>query len=284
MLKQISYTRLNGFYQFDYQLIFLLVLSFLVFLWKVWIVLPIQHIGIGDSAAYATMASSLAQGKGFTVGYISSFFERYPNIVRPEDHWPPLYPMLVAPFFALFGESVFVAKIPTLLISSFGLPWTAYSLTKKFGENRWAGLGSGLTVLLYPMMFKSSLEAVSDISYTFVFLMSIIFLIKGLKKGAGTETAVGTGMSWDFALMGVFIGLAYYGKGNHVIYFPAYVICYLFMKKSWWFALRDRAFLVGMCIALAIIIPWWVRNIVHFGDPFFFYAELCFWPTGLRGS
>jgi hypothetical protein len=106
--------------------IILLIFGFVAFVVKCHIAYPIQYVGHADASAYAEMADSLIHGRGFEVDYISWYFIKYPNIVRPEDHWTPLYSMAIAPFFLIFGKSAFAAKIPSLIISCFFLPLILY--------------------------------------------------------------------------------------------------------------------------------------------------------------
>jgi len=89
----------------------LLTVGFAVFVVKFAIVRPIDYVGHADAAAYAEMADSLLKGRGFEVDYVSWYFIKYPKIVRPEDHWPPLYSIAIAPFFLTLGKSAFAAKL-----------------------------------------------------------------------------------------------------------------------------------------------------------------------------
>jgi len=96
----------------DPYIIILILSGFVVFIIKCSITYPIQYVGHADASGYAEMADSLIHGRGFEVDYISFYFIKYPGIVRPEDHWPPLYSIAIAPFYLIFGKTAFAAKLP----------------------------------------------------------------------------------------------------------------------------------------------------------------------------
>ena len=239
-------------------IVLLLAVGLAVFLIKCTIVYPIEYAGHADAAAYAEMADSLIHGRGFQVDYISWYFIKYdPKISRPEDHWPPLYSMAIAPFFLIFGKTAFAAKLPSLIISCFLLPLVIYSLTRELSGSKFAGLAAGLGIMLYPVMFKSSLYCLSDVIYTFVICASVLFAAKALNDHR------------YFYPLGIFMGLAYYAKGSGFIPIPGYILFFVIARRSIRKVLTDRRFLTSLLIAFLILLPWMIRNYVHFRDPLF---------------
>ena len=239
----------------DAHLWLILVVGLMVLATKCVIVYPVQHVGESDASGYAEMADSLRRGKWLSVEYISFFFIKYPNIPRPEDHWPPLYAFLVAPFYILLGKTAFASKLPSLIISSLFLPAATYLLTKQFSRNRLASVGAAFTVMFYPSLFMWSLYALSDITYSFVVCLAVLFAVKGVERGR------------YFYLMGFFLGLGYYAKGVTLALIPAFPLFYLIAKGGPKTLFRDRQFVMGMLLAILVMAPWWVRNAVHFGNP-----------------
>ena len=246
----------------DNHLWLILVVGLLVLFAKCYIVYPIVHVGESDASGYAEMADSLVHGKWLSVEYISFFFIKYPGIPRPEDHWPPLYSFLIAPFYVLLGKTAFASKLPSLIISSLFFPLAAYFLTKSFSKNKWASMGAAFTVMFYPSLFMWSLYCLSDITYSFVFCLAVLFAVKGIED------------SRYFYPMGFFLGLGYYAKGATLALIPAFPIFYLIVRGSWKGVLArgapyiDKRFLLGMLLAFLVIAPWWMRNAIHFGNPF----------------
>ena len=283
--------------------IILLIFGFVAFVVKCHIAYPIQYVGHADASAYAEMADSLIHGRGFSADYISFYFIKYPNIVRPEDHWPPLYSMAIAPFFLIFGKSAFAAKLPSLIISCFFLPLTIYYLTKEISRSKITSIASGLGVLLYPAFFEWSLHCLSDVIYAFVVCSFVLFSVKTLDdKRNGSISPFSKGGKGDlrcvqdsflhftlnkqryFYLAGIFMGLAYYAKGSGIVLIPCYILFYFIthynlkrIRKKYRTndlpsikeILTNKGFLISLIIAFLVLLPWFIRNYVHFGDPLF---------------
>jgi len=234
----------------------ILAIGLLVLFVKCYITYPVQHVGESDASGYAEMADCLVHGKWLNVEYISFFFIKYSGIPRPEDHWPPLYSFLIAPFYLLLGKTAFASKLPSLIISSLFLPLATYFLAKSFSRNKWASMGAAFTVMFYPSLFLWSLYCLSDITYSFVFCLAVLFAVKGMDNGR------------YFYPMGFLLGLGYYAKGATLVLIPAFPIFYLIVRGSWKALVKDRRFLLGLLLAFLVIAPWWLRNTIHFGNPF----------------
>jgi hypothetical protein len=251
----------------DPYIIILLALGVVVFLTKCLIAYPIQYVGHADASGYAEMADSLVHGRGFEVDYISFYFIKYPHIYRPEDHWPPLYSMFIAPFYLILGKSAFSAKLPSIIISCFFLPLVIYYLTKELSKSRITSLSAGVTVLLSPSFYEWSLHCLSDVTFAFMVCAFVLFAVKSLDKKP------------YFYLAGFFMGLSYYAKGSAIVLIPCYILFYILHNlkfhrwklqiKPIWDALKNKAFLMGLLIAFLVLLPWFVRNFIHFHDPLF---------------
>ena len=239
----------------DKQLWLVLAIGLLVLFVKCYIVYPIVHVGESDSSAYAEMADSLIHGKWLSVDYVSFFFIRYPGITHPEDHWPPLYSFLIAPFYVILGRTAFAAKLPSLIIASLLLPAATYFLAKSFSKNKWASMGAAFTVMFCPSIFGWSLYCFSDITYSFIVCLAALFAVKGMEQDK------------YFYPMGIFLGLSYYAKGTTLALIPAFPLFYIIARGSFKALFRSKRFLLGMLLVFVVIVPWWVRNTVHFGNP-----------------
>ncbi|MFQ6040922.1 MAG: ArnT family glycosyltransferase [Candidatus Poribacteria bacterium] len=270
----------------DYYIIFILLVGLAVFVLKCLIVYPIQYVGHADASGYAEMADSLIHGRGLAVDYISFYFLKYPRIVRPEDHWPPLYSFFIAPFFLIMGKTAFAAKLPSLIISSLLFPIVGYFLGQKLSKSRITGLTAALTILFYPNFFTHSLYCLSDITFAFMVSLTVLFAIKGVDDGR------------YFYPMGVCLALAYYAKGSSLALIPAFVIFYLICHSSngsqdvaqsntWRNVIKDNKFLRGLGLTFLVLLPWFIRNTIHFHNPIFSTQQFCAgyigyqpWETG----
>ena len=236
----------------------LLVAGLATFIVKIQIVRPIEYVGHADASGYAEMADSLIKGRGLEVDYVSWYFLKYPpRIVRPEDHWPPFYSFLIAPFFKVLGKNAFASKIPSIFISCLLFPFAVYVLAEILSGSWVVGLAAGLHILLYPEFFRHSLYCLSDITFAFMVCTTVVLILKGTKNPR------------FYYPMGIAMGLAYYAKGTGLILIPAYVISYLILRFTKQIEKRDRQFVKGLILAFLIILPWFLRNLIHFGSPIF---------------
>lgn len=277
----------------DWYIIFILLVGLTVFILKCLIVRPIQYVGHADASGYAEMADSLIHGRGLAVDYISFYFLKYPRIVRPEDHWPPLYSFFIAPFFLIMGKTAFAAKLPSLIISSLLFPIAGYFLGRKLSKSRITGLTAALTILAYPNFFTHSLYCLSDITFAFMVSLTVLFSIKGIDDER------------YFYPMGVCLALAYYAKSSSLALIPAFVIFYLTCHSSSGSqdavypdaigarpsplrnVIKDDKFLRGLGLTFLVLLPWFIRNTIHFHNPIFSTQQFCAgyigyqsWETG----
>ena len=223
------------------------------------IVYPIEFIGGTDEAAYVGMAVNLANGKGFTNDHMqySYFLSRlkYPEVTHPEAHYPPLYSILIVPFFLTLGKTAFAAKLPSILIGSIFLPVFLYLLTVRLSRSRVTGFAAGLSAMFFPVIFSSSMKAGGDLLFAFMIVASCYFIIKAQDSPKYFYTA------------GVFIGLAYYAKGTGLWIIPAYFIFCVILGG--FKILRNRKVWICFVIVFLVMLPWFVRNTIHFGSPIF---------------
>ena len=293
--------RMRYFYavirKIDWYIVFILMAGLTVFILKCLIVRPIQYVGHADASGYAEMADSLIHSRGLAADYISFYFLKYPQIVRPEDHWPPLYSFFIAPFFLIIGKTAFAAKLPSLIISSLLFPIAGYFLGRKLSRNRKTkssvnevnrivGLATALNILVYPSFFTHSLHCLSDVTFAFLVFLTALFAVKGMDDGR------------YFYPMGVCMALACYAKGSGLVLIPAYVLFYLIYRSShnsrdavYPDAIRtliqDRKFLMGLGFTFLVLLPWFIRNTIHFHNPIFSTQQFCAgyigyqsWETG----
>jgi 4-amino-4-deoxy-L-arabinose transferase-like glycosyltransferase len=107
-----------------------------------------------DSYYYASVASSLAEGRGFEVDYIWSFVDV--GGVLPEQgvlpipsngHWMPLAALVQVPFLWLMGPTPLAAALPFWIASGLAASLTWY-VGRDAGLRSWQSAAAGLLVAL----------------------------------------------------------------------------------------------------------------------------------------
>ena len=138
------------------------------------VVARLPYVGHADYSDNAVVARNLVAGRGWVVDYVTQFYRLYNGVTHPQETWPLLQPVWIAPFFVLFGVSDVSAKIPNLIfISILAL------LIYKAGSHLWdrrVGLVAVIFILTSHLFFKLVIYTTSDLAFT-VFAFGAIYLI-----------------------------------------------------------------------------------------------------------
>lgn len=208
----------------------------------------------GDAIQYAAVARRLAAGEGFSTGIIFpaelafGVTADHPSVVRP-----PLWPLVLAVAFRAAGPedeaafaAVFVCFVATLV--------AAGALAAQLAGPRIAVL-TALAVAATPQLAYYSVDAVTEIP--FALLVTLVFLLCAREASP--------------LAIGVACGCAYLTRYNGLALL-AMVAPLLWLRER-----RPRqllAFSAGFGLVAA---PWWVRNWIVAGHPFFSLYNLGPW-------
>ena len=221
--------------------------------------LPLQRPGYMDAAYYVDGALSLYQGHGLTEPFIWNYLDDPQGIPHPSHlYWMPLSSFLAYASFLAFGPSFRAAQVPFAVLSSL-LPAITYSValdvTGDRRRARYAGLlatFSGFYLVYWVVPDSFGPYAVA---------------------GAACLWAVGRGMRGDaaywFAIAGLGGGVAHLARADGLL-LPAVVFLLGAIQLARGPVPRRRVagqlFLFGVCY-LAVMVPWFVRNIAVSGHP-----------------
>jgi hypothetical protein len=220
-----------------------------------------QFIGHADYADNGVVARNLLAGRGYAVDYVTQFFQPYSDLSHPQETWPLLQPTLIAPFFALFGESAFVAKLPNLLLQ-LALAVGLYAVGRRVFDRRVALVAVILT-LLNPFIFRLVIFPTSDLAFTLFALLTLAQFFR-----ASETEREGTFRWGSYAWAGVWAGLMMLAKPNGVLFTGTCLLWDLLWRfrerrwQGWW-----RSWLAFGVPAAVLFAPWVVRNLVLFGSP-----------------
>ena len=204
--------------------------------------------GFTDGADYMEIARSLLELGVF--GYAG----------RPTAFRPPAYPLLIAVFWKVFGETL--TPIRFAQVGLYGAMTVAYShITRKyFGAV--AGMLTAFVFSLYPLFVFLTSEIATESLYMtlagFVFVFSLILVDQ---KPSQKQVVLAF-------VLGLCCGLGALTRSNMVFLFGVVQILIL------WNVLRHRMFnrVITLSIALwagsaLVITPWLIRNHVQLGAP-----------------
>jgi 4-amino-4-deoxy-L-arabinose transferase-like glycosyltransferase len=210
-----------------------------------------------DAADYDILALRLAQGHGFF----------YVDGVLTASR-PPLFPMLIAFFYLLFGRSLIVTAMIQAVIGALAAPLAAI-YTRQVTQKPGAGLLAGIIFSIYP--------AFVDVGSTLLSEPLTIVLV----LATGVVLEYGRGKSvWVSALAGVFLGLVVLSHPNLVLLLVLFPLRYLLWGESWRKALGSL--LIAGAAVVLVIAPWTIRNYQVFHQPVFISTQggQTFWRHG----
>jgi hypothetical protein len=264
-------------------------------------------VGHADYADNAVVARNLVAGRGWVVDYVTQFYHLYDGVTRPQETWPLLQPVWIAPFLALLGEAAWVVKIPNLIFNALLL-----LLIFTIGTRLWdwrVGFVAALLTLTNHLFFKLTIYATSDLAFV-VFVTAALYLLYRscdpryarpdlrllvasggltglmmLQKPSGSVIAVGMGV-WLLVML-----VQHERKGGAaVLLFP--VPPRPLLIRSLTLAARIPQLVQRVMItavlwalpALLILSPYLVRNITLFGTPVYSTEKYDAWVLGYRGD
>lgn len=204
---------------------------------RVVFVLSVERVsfGFGDPAFYHYAASSLANGDG----YLDILGE-------PSARWPPMFPFVLAPFYALFGSDPTTGELVNAVIGAACVPLIFLLTRHIFGRREALVAAAVLAVFPGQILYTDLLLAET----LFAFELLVFFLLLAILP-----------INWrSAALLGVVIGLAALTRGEG-IFLPVVVLA------VWWRELAKpvlvrRIAVVGAGMVL-VIAPWTVRNAIE---------------------
>lgn len=180
--------------------------------------------------------------------------EVMPLILRSyDDYKPALYSYFLIPFVALWGLSEFAVRFPSALFGTIGI-FVVYFLTKeifyaktvrisKFEiDTRIIALASSFLFAFSPWEIQFSRIAFESQVGTVLNLLSLLFFLKGLKRG------------WFFLFSFFFAGLSIHMYQSEKVFIPLLLlfVSILYFKTIWKF---KKYYLVGVGVAIILGLP-----------------------------
>jgi len=265
-----------------------LVLGLFAVIWlgfEATVIAALPYVGHADYSDNAIVARNLVRGRGWVVDYISQFYYLYDSVTRPQETWPLLQPVWIAPFFALFGPTAWAAKIPNFIFDVILLV-LLYNIGSWLWDRR-VGVTAAIIVLTNYLFFRLSIYVTNDLAFVVFSLAATAALLRShtdagkrwqwlivsaictglmmLQKPSGAMFALGMGL-WQLTIL-----------LNHLRPIPTW--------QQRWQRLRTELtpIVVWSLIALFILSPYLVRNMILFGKPVYSTESYDAWVLDYRG-
>jgi 4-amino-4-deoxy-L-arabinose transferase-like glycosyltransferase len=218
----------------------------------------VLDIGAPDERQHANVVGRIFSGQGFGV-FDPEDPELYENY---QLHQPPAYYVLAAGWGKVMGMGGVVDPVDGLKLRSLNVVIGAIGVAGVFFLAYWSygramlALAAAAFAALLPMNIALSGAISNDPLLICLCTWSLALLARGMQKGFRPSLCVA---------IGVVTGLALLTKTTALALIPAILLGFVIRRGGRRSALRLAA---ALGIALAMAIPWWIRNQQLYGDPF----------------
>jgi 4-amino-4-deoxy-L-arabinose transferase-like glycosyltransferase len=198
---------------------------------------------VGDALDYVTIAENLVDGKGFAA--------LFPDLsTRTTARRPPLFPLLLAACFALFGRGTVAPLLILSLIGAVTCVLLVHLARNLFGERQ--ALVTGLLAAIAPGMWINNTTLMSETIY--VLLLVALVLLAERATRVHTVAAV--------VSLGVVAGLMTLTRPEGILLSALLAFWIVAIRRG---GDRWRAVLSVLAVAALLVAPWVTRNWVRFG-------------------
>ncbi len=199
-----------------------------------------RRVLVDDARSYHYLASSIVETGTFEK-FDSGFFLRTPG-----------YPLFIAGIYRASGHRTWVVLIMQIIIDSL-MVLIVYGIASELEFTRRTRLIASALYAISLIPAIGSIKLLSEVLFTFLFALSIMWFIRGLKRGGARL----------FLLIGLTLGAAALVRPIAL----SFVIVYLAVLAL--SRIRARTMITGSTVLLlaflAVLAPWQARNYQIFG-------------------
>jgi 4-amino-4-deoxy-L-arabinose transferase-like glycosyltransferase len=186
--------------------------------------------------------------------------------IRYESHQPPLYYILAAPIFALFGGALMPLRLFSVFLGAILLLVT-FLVGKSISPTRaWPALGMTAFVAFIPQHIAMTAAVENDTLAELLLALILLGLVRWLRTREPWPTR-------RLVLVGVIVGLALLTKTTVYIAVPLALIAVaikFFQRKEGERRLSKTSALAAAAAmllpALILSLPWFMRNAITYGS------------------
>jgi 4-amino-4-deoxy-L-arabinose transferase-like glycosyltransferase len=199
---------------------------------------------LGDAASYDRIARSLINGTGFST-----------DTVEPTAFWPPVYPMLLAALYWLFGHDLMIARILNALLGAF-VPVVLYVLGCRLFDRRVALLAA-IGSICHPILVALGVWLTADGPFVLLVCLALL-LMTSIQERPTTKRLL---------LLGALLGFAFLLKPVIGFFLPLLVPWFIFSLPRQSLMRRVSSGLITLVGLVLMLTPWTIRNQVELGSP-----------------
>ena len=220
-----------------------------------------------DSYYYVDVARALAAGRGFEVDFIWIFADvggsipAEPVLPIPSNaHWMPLASLVQVPFIAVMGPTPIASALPFALIGATAAP-LAWAIGRDAGASPLVSVGAGFLVAV-PLLTLPFMVQPDNFGLFQPLAAAAMWLgARALRSGRPRARNAA-----EFALAGLLVGLATLSRNDGVLLAAALGLALLWDRTRTRHALPAWAGLAALGAFIAVMAPWWLRQVETFGQ------------------
>lgn len=233
-----------------------------VIIWWIYFATNFHGLSAPDAMDYSTVARNILDGKGMRmdsiswVHLLSSPADPFRVIVKSF-----LYPIVLLPFFALFGTSESVTAISSGLFFIVAAPFLFILARDLFGRN--AAWGTVAVYLVSRELLDFSISGLTESLFILLITLELLIILRSNKN-------------LDLFIAGLTLGLARLLRVNAVVLVPPILVYIWLVREN-----KTKECLVFLAGFLLAALPLMVRDTFLFGDPIFGWVHMAAtWPSG----
>ena len=196
--------------------------------------------GFDDDWDYISYAKNIIS-QGIFVPDISTFYSNSYLV-------GPVFPLIIAFSFIIFGETYWPIIILNAVLSAF-IPILIYYLGK-FCFSKKTGLLAALWSVFYVQHIYRIPTVLKEVTNCFVFLLIIIIFFKVLNERK---------ISYKDLILPIVFSILIHMDERFFTYFPIIILCFLLFNKSS-LKISFKKCLVFASITIFLMLPWLIRN------------------------
>ena len=199
-------------------------------------------------------ASDFADGIGYN-GFATAILQNSDWLTNPDfigAYRPPVYPVVIAIIYAIFGMNNFLAVYIFQAIISTLTCFYIYQFAKKIFNDKVA-----LLSLIWSGFYISYLRYASMLLRETLVLFFVIVFFYYLYLFLTDETK----KTKNFCLSVIFYSLLIHADPRYLFYLPFFIILFIVYQPAWQGIKRYSIFLV---ITLLLTAPWAIRNYIAY--------------------
>ena len=217
---------------------------------------PSQHI-FPDSFWYYAQARNLRLGHGYIdIARQLGAFNGHPDIAgeRATAYWPPLFPVALAGWQWIFGESIRTSQL--MGVATGAATIVLSGLLGRAVVSRAVGLVAATLVAVCPFVIAVDGSLMSETLYLPLVLLALLLAQRAREHPQW----------WSWASLGAAIGLASLARGDALFLVVVVMIPVALLARPSWqqFVVRVG---VGVVAVGVVVSPWVIRNAVEVGEP-----------------